>query len=225
MNIKNWPKGERPRERLLKNGAPQLSDGELLAILLRHGYQGESALDLSRQLIQEHGGLRGVFNLSFTAFSQKSGLGAAKYCQLQAAMELGRRYLAENLPNRQVLVTSKEAQDYLIAKLRDCQQEVFAGLFLDARHKIIQFEYLFFGTLHYAHVYPREIIKRALHHNAKALIIAHNHPSGHAEPSLEDQNLTKQLKEVLALVEIQLLDHWIIADCHAVSLAERGMLY
>ncbi len=224
MDIKKWPKEERPRERLIKYGANQLSDGELLAILLRHGYRGENALDVARKLIHQHGGLRGIFNLNAADFCSSKGLGWAKYCQLQAAIELGKRHLAENLPNRDALLHSQDAKDFLIARLRDCQQEIFAALFLDTQNRIIQFEYLFYGTINSTRIYPREVVKRALFHNASALIVAHNHPSGHAEPSREDQAVTLKIKEALALVEINLLDHWIIGDCRAVSLAERGIL-
>jgi DNA repair protein RadC len=225
MRIKNWPKAERPRERLIKNGATHLSDGELLAILLRHGYQGKSALDIARQLLNQHGGLRGIFDLKFTDFCEMRGLGLAKYCQFQAALELGRRYLSEPLQNRQPISHSIEARNFLISRLRDYQQEVFAAMFLDTQNRLIEFEYLFYGTIHSASVYPREVVKRALYHNASKIIVAHNHPSGNSEPSTQDKLVTLKLKEALDLIEVLLVDHWVVGDCGATSLAERGILF
>lgn len=224
MSISQWPANERPRERLLRQGAGALSDAELLAIILCHGGKGRSAVDVARELLNQFNGLRGILTTNATVFCAGPGLGLAKYCQLQSAAELGRRYLRETMNHRQAIVHSKDAEDFIIADLRDCAQEVFAALFLDNRHRVIQFEHLFYGTIHSASVYPREVVKRALHHNAAAMIVAHNHPSGIAEPSESDKQITECLKKSLALVDVKLLDHLIVGDNQAVSLAERGFL-
>jgi DNA repair protein RadC len=224
MSINQWPARERPRERLTQFGASALSDAELLAILIRHGGKGYSAVDVARKLLNHFNGLRGILTADSTIFCAEPGMGPAKYCQLQAAAELGKRCLRENLHNRQPIQHSKDAEKFIIASLRDYQQEVFAALFLDNKHRVIQFEYLFYGTIHSASVYPREVVKRALYHNAAAIIVAHNHPSGVAEPSESDKDITQWLKKALALVDVNLLDHLVIGDNQAVSLAERGFL-
>jgi len=224
MIIKEWPLTERPRERLMTLGAQQLSTAELLAIVLGQGGQGCHVVDVARQLLNQFDGLRGIFSANLKTLCQIAHLGPAKYCQLQATAELGRRYLLETLPQRQGIHHSRDAQRFMMAQLQDYQQEVFAALFLDNKHRIIQFEKLFYGTINYANVYPREVIKRALHHNAATLIVAHNHPSGVPEPSQDDQHITRALKKALALVDVTLLDHLVIGDCEAISLAERGWL-
>lgn len=224
MSIVTWPVNERPRERLIKHQASSLTDSELLAILLRHGRQGQSAVDLARLLLTNLGGVRGLFSADLATFCSVPGLGTAKYCQLQAAAELGKRHIGESLQNRQAITQSKDAEHFIIARMRDYQQEVFAALFLDNKHRVIQFETLFFGTIHNASIYPREVVKRALHHNAAAMIVAHNHPSGHAEPSQSDKEMTIWLKKALSLIEVTLLDHWVVGDNQAVSFAERGIL-
>lgn len=208
----------------MQQGASALSDAELLAILIRHGDKGRSAVDVARELLQEFSGLRGVLTTGPAVFCLQRGLGVAKYCELQAAAELGRRCLHENMLDRQSIQHSRDAQDFIIAQLRDYQQEVFAALFLDNKHRVIQFSPLFYGTIDSASVYPREVVKRALYHNAAAMIIAHNHPSGIPEPSEHDKTITLWLKKALALVDIKLLDHLVIGDNQAISLAERGML-
>jgi DNA repair protein RadC len=224
MPINQWPINERPRERLVSNGASNLSDAELLAILFGHGGKGRSAVDIARELLKQFNGLRGILSADLKTFCLAPNLGMAKYCQLQACAELGRRYLRENMNGRQMIQNSKEAEAFIIASLRDSPCEVFAGLFLDNKHRVIQFEHLFYGTINTASVYPREVVKRALHHNAAAMIVAHNHPSGVAEPSQQDRDLTGWLKKALALVDVNLIDHLIVGDNQATSLANFGFL-
>ncbi len=224
MAIKDWPEGERPREKLLLRGAAALSDAELLAIFLRTGVAGKSAVELARELMAEFGSLRALMGASLPEFSAGKGLGSAKYAQLQAVLEMARRHLAEALPERDALTDPAATRRYLKARLRDLHHEVFACLFLDNRHRVIGFEELFRGTIDGASVYPREVVKAALKHNAAALILAHNHPSGVAEPSSADERITRRLRDALALVDIRVLDHLIIGDGEATSFAERGLL-
>ena len=224
MPIIDWPEAERPREKLLQRGAAALTDAELLAIFLRTGTRGQTAIDLAYQLLNEFSSLRNLFNADFATFSKTRGIGPAKYVQLQAVLEMSRRYLQETLEKQSVITSPDDTRQYLSHQLRDRPHEVFAALFLDNRHQVIQFEELFKGTIDGASVYPREVVKKALQHNAAALIIAHNHPSGIAEPSQADQNITQRLEKALALVDIRLLDHLIIGDGEIVSLAECGML-
>jgi DNA repair protein RadC len=224
MSILQWPINERPRERLLQHGANALSDAELLAILLQHGGRGQSAVDIARELLSQFNDLRGILASGVTVFCTIPHLGLAKYCHLQAAAELGRRCLRETMGQREAIRGSKDAEDFMIADLRDQQQEVFAALFLDNQHRVIRFEHLFYGTVHSASVYPREVAKRALSYNAAAMIVAHNHPSGIPEPSASDKEMTQWLKQSLALIDVKLLDHLIIGDNRAVSLANRGFL-
>ncbi len=224
MAITDWPAAERPRERLLQQGPEALSDAELLAIFLRTGVAGKSAVDVARELLARFGGLRELLNASREALCQAPGLGAAKYAQLQAALEIGRRHLNEKLVRGAALNSSLDTKHYLQAQLRDRQSEVFCCLFLDNRHRVLAFEELFRGTLNGTAVYPREIVKRALKLNAGAVILAHNHPSGVAEPSRADELLTSRLKEALTLVDVRLLDHLIVGDGETVSFSERGLL-
>ena len=224
MPISDWPEQERPREKLLAKGAASLSDAELLAIFLRTGRQGKTAIDLSRDLLTEFDGLRGMIEADFSTFCQTRGLGLAKYSQIQAAIELGKRYLEENLGKKDVLSSPTDTKNFLLAQLRAYPHEVFACLFLDNRHQIISFDEMFSGTIDGASVYPREVVKRALARNAAAVIFAHNHPSGIAEPSLADKNITRRLQEALKLVDIRVLDHFIIGDNTVVSFAELGLL-
>jgi len=223
MSINQWPAHERPRERLVQQGARVLSDTELLAILIQHGGKGQSAVDIARKLLHQFNGLRGILTADAARFCAVPGLGLAKYTQLQAAAELGRRTLREDMHQRQAIHHSKDAENFIIANLRDYQQEVFAALFLDNKHRVIQFEHLFYGTIHSASIYPREVVKRALYYNAAAMIVAHNHPSGIAEPSESDKEITRWLKKALALVDVALLDHLVVGDNQAISLAERGL--
>ena len=224
MSIKSWPASERPREKLLAQGAAALSDAELLAIFLRTGVPGISAVDLARELLTEFGSLTALLSADRNRFCRGKGLGEAKYVQLQAVIELSRRYLSERLKRDTVFNSPQQVRDYLIARLASMQREVFAVLFLDNQHRLIVCEDLFFGTIDGASVYPREVVKRCLQHNAAAVILAHNHPSGVAEPSLADQQITQRLQSALSLVDIRVLDHLIVVGGQTVSFAEKGML-
>ncbi len=224
MAINNWPLGERPREKLLVRGPQALSDAELLAIFLRTGVRGKTAVDLARELLVEFKGLRGLLGAGRERICAAAGLGPAKYAQLQAVLELGRRHLGESLQRGKPLQDPQSSRAYIITHLRDQPREVFCCLYLDNRHRVIAFEELFHGTLDGASVHPREVVRLAMHHNAAALIFAHNHPSGVAEPSDADRRLTRRLKEALALVDIRVLDHFVVGDGEAVSFAERGLL-
>ncbi len=224
MRIADWPQAERPRERLLEQGPGGLSDAELLAILLRTGSRGRSALDLARSLISDFGGLRGLLEAERDTVCAQPGLGPAKYAQVQAALELARRHLKAGLARGQALTSPGATRHYLAAELRHRPHEVFCALMLDTRHRVIRFEELFTGTIDSAHVHPRVVVERALQHKAAALIIAHNHPSGIAEPSQADLAITRRLRDALGLVDIRLLDHFIVGDGEVVSLAERGLV-
>ncbi|WP_435103388.1 RadC family protein [Arhodomonas sp. AD133] len=224
MRITDWPAAERPREKLLERGAGALSDAELLAIFLRTGRQGRTAVDLARELVAAFGGLRGLLDADRRAFSAHPGLGPAKYAQLQAVLEMARRHLHERLERGDALTSPADTRRFLTAQLRDRPAEVFAALFLDNRHRVIAFEELFQGTIDAAQVHPREVVRRALSHNAAAVIIAHNHPSGVAEPSKADEQITRRLRDALLLVDVRLLDHFVIGDGEPVSFAERGLL-
>lgn len=224
MPITDWPEDDRPRERLLARGATALSDAELLAIFLRTGVAGRSAVDLARDLLARFGSLRALLRAPRAEFCAAKGLGDAKYAQLQAVLEIARRHLAEELPARRALNDPKAARDYLVAQLRDEDHEVFAALLLDTQHGVIGYEVLARGTLNAASVYPREVVKTALRRGAAALIFAHNHPSGIAEPSSADRSLTQRLKEALALIDVRVLDHFVIGEGPPVSFAERGWL-
>lgn len=224
MPINHWPVAERPREKLLDKGPAALSDAELLAIFLRTGVNGKTAVDVARDLLTQFGSLRRLVEAGVVELCKTRGLGTAKYVQIQAAIELGKRYLEAGLKQGAVLTDPKTTRDYLLAQLRAYPHEVFACLFLNNRHHIISFDKMFNGTIDGASVYPREVVKRALGHNAAAVIFAHNHPSGIAEPSSADIGLTRRLKTALELVEIRVLDHFVIGDNEAVSFAERGLL-
>jgi DNA repair protein RadC len=224
MAISDWPAEERPREKLIQRGAAALSDAELVAIFLRTGVTGMSAVDLARQVLQQLGGLRQLLQADQKQFCAVHGLGQAKFVQLQATLEMARRHMEQELDRGDALTSPDAVRRYLSIRLRDHNQEVFACLFLDNRHRIIAFEELFYGTIDGATVHPREVVKRALAHNAAALILAHNHPSGIAEPSRADQSITSRLSDALALVDVRVLDHIVVGDGPAVSLAERGMM-
>lgn len=224
MPITDWPLAERPREKLINQGAAALSDAELLAIFLRTGMPGRSAVDLARDLLNGFGSLRDLVQADMPTFCRHPGLGPAKYVQLQAVMEMARRHLFEELKRGTALTSPGAVRQYLRSRLAHLPHEVFACLFLDNQHRVIAFEELFQGTLDSASVYPREVVKRALSLNAAALILTHNHPSGVAEPSQADQMLTRRLKEALALVDIRVLDHLVVGDGEPVSFAERGLL-
>jgi len=224
MRITDWPAEERPRERLLASGAAALSDAELLAIFLRTGIAGRSAVDLARDLLARFGGLRPLLKAPREEFCVARGLGDAKYAQLQAVLEIARRHLAEGLSDRTALKDPRAAQDFLMSQLRDLDHEVFAALFLDTQHRVLAFEILARGTLNAASVYPREVVKSALKQQAAAIIFAHNHPSGISEPSEADRQLTRRLRDALMLVDVRVLDHFVIGEGDPVSFAERGWL-
>ena len=224
MRISDWPDDEKPREKLLQRGPGALSDAELLAIFLRTGIPGKNAVDLARELLNEYRSLRALLNANQAQFCRSKGLGVAKYVQLQASLEIARRHLGERLQRGDLLSSPHETRSYLAIQLRDYRHEVFACLFLDNRHRVIRFEEMFFGTIDGASVHPREVVKRALHHNAAAVIFAHNHPSGTAEPSQADHFITHRLTDALALVDVRVLDHIIVGDGEWVSFAERGLL-
>jgi DNA repair protein RadC len=224
MSITNWPQTERPREKLLAQGANTLSDAELLAILLRTGVRGKTALDLSRELISKFGGLRHIFAASLEQFSTALGLGPSKYVQLQAAQELAVRCLRENIERGSALKNPHDVQYYLNSKLRSYPYEVFSCLFLDNRHRFITFKELFHGSINEATVYPREIIRLVYQTNAAAVILAHNHPSGVAEPSEADKRITQEIKSLLSAIDVRLLDHIIIGDGQMTSFASQGLL-
>jgi DNA repair protein RadC len=224
MTIREWPSDERPRERLLAHGAAGLSDAELLALCLRSGIAGTSAVELARELLVRFRGLRGLLSADPHAISEVRGLGAAKTAQLAAILEIARRCLAEQLTAGPALGAPAAVRDFLRLSLGARPHEVFVALFLDAQHRVLRVEELFRGTLTQTSVYPREVVKAALAANAAAVILAHNHPSGVAQPSRADELLTRQLKDALAVVDIKLLDHFVVAADHALSFAERGLL-
>ena len=224
MPITDWPVEERPREKLRLRGPEALSDAELLAIFLRTGLRGKTAVDLARDLLNEYCSLRNLLQADCQRFCESPGLGLAKYSQLQAVLEMGKRHLRETLYRGDALSNPEDTRRYLVGTLRDYPYEVFACLFMDNRHRVICFEEMFRGTIDGASVHPREIVKQALTHNAAAVILAHNHPSGVAEPSQADKSLTRRIKEALTLVDIRVLDHIIIGDGETVSFAELGLL-
>jgi len=224
MKLSNWPKQERPREKLLAQGTEALSDAELLAIFLRTGVKGLSVVDLARSLILQFGSLRGLFSASQADFCQGKGLGTVKYIQLQAVLEMSKRYLSESLNRTQVFESAQQTRLYLSSQLRDEPNEVFAILLLDSQHRMIAFKKLFFGTINAASVHPRVLVQKALECNAAAIILAHNHPSGIAEPSQADQHITQRIKKAMELIDVSVLDHFVVGDGECVSFAERGLL-
>ena len=224
MGIRDWPVDERPREKLLERGPAALSDAEIIAILFGSGCKGRSAVDVAREVLLRFGSIRQLVGADRARFCGCAGLGLARYALVQAAAELSRRQLSESMRAGPLLASPKATRDFLTARLRDLEHEVFCCIYLDKRHRLIQFEELFRGTIDGASVHPREIVKLALQRNAAAVIVAHNHPSGVAEPSQADELITQRVKEALALVDIRLLDHIIVGDGLSVSLAERGLL-
>lgn len=221
MAISDWPLGERPRERLLAKGAGTLSDAELLAVILRTGLPGKSAVEFGRELLTRFKGIAGLFSADLSGVK---GLGPAKRAQFEATMELARRSLKDDLHAASALTSPGAVRDYLRLAIAGLEHEVFVCLWLDAQHRVIGCEEAFRGTLTQTSVYPREIVKAALKSNAAAVIFAHNHPSGAAQPSQADELLTRNLKEALALVDVKVLDHFIVAGRQALSFAERGLL-
>ncbi len=224
MSIKDWPAGERPREKLLRLGASKLSDAELLAVIVRSGGKGRSALDIARGLLLKFGGLNAILSAGENEFCAGEGLGKVSYVQLRAFLELSQRQLFEQLEDRDALTSSELTRQYLRARLRHYEHEVFACLFLDNQHRVVKLEELFRGTIDGAAVYPREVVKRCLSNNAAAVIFAHNHPSGIAEPSQADIGITQRLKVALNTIDVRVLDHIVVGRSDAISFAERGLL-
>jgi len=224
MAITDWPADQRPREKLLAQGPAALSDAELVALFLRTGIAGKNAIELARELIGVCGGLNGLLSADRTTLAHIRGLGSAKLAQLAAVLELARRCLGEQLRSGTPLNSPSAVRDYLRLALGSREHEVFLALFVDAQHRVLCAEELFRGTLTQTSVYPREVVKAALRANAAAVIFAHNHPSGVAQPSQADELLTRSLKDALALVEVKVLDHFIVAGRQTLSFAERGLL-
>jgi DNA repair protein RadC len=224
MHIRDWPVEERPREKLLARGAGALTEAELLAVLLRHGHRGTNAVELARALLLRFGSLRGLLSAGRQDVCRQPGIGPVRWAGIEAALELVRRHHLERLRQGPLLASPRAARDFLVARLRDRDHEVFCCLFLDTRHRLICFEELFRGTVDGASVHPREVVKQALARNAAAVILAHNHPSGVAEPSHADEIITTRLRDALALVDIRVLDHLIVGDGSCTSLAERGIV-
>jgi len=224
MHIRDWPEDERPREKLLARGGAALSDAELLAIFIGCGSRGQNAVDLGRQLLGGFGGLRGLLDRPAPELVKLPGLGPARACALVAALELGTRHLGQQLQRGEALADPDQAGCYFSRKLRPLPHEVFACLFLDTRHRVIAYEELFRGTLDGSEVHPREVARRCLAHNAAAVIFGHNHPSGNPEASAADRAVTARLKQALALVEVRVLDHFIVGDGAPTSMAQRGWL-
>jgi len=222
--ITDWPEGERPREKLLTRGAPALSDAELLAIFLRTGVRGKSAVDLGREMLDRFGSLNGLFASEDGEIAATTGVGTAKCAQLRAAYELARRALEETAEAGDALASPQAVRRYLQFSLAHRPHEIFVAVWLDAQHRVLKMQELFAGTLTQTSVYPREVVKDALRHNAAAVIFAHNHPSGLAEPSQSDQILTETLKRALDLVDVKVLDHFVVGRGVTMSFAERGML-
>lgn len=223
MAISDWPAAERPREKLLERGPEALSDAELLAIFLRTGVAGKSAVDLARDLLHHFGGLRLLLQAEPDVFCSARGLGRAKFAQLQAVLEMSRRHLAETLKRGEAITSPAATRAFLASRLRDSPYEIFSCLFLDNRNRMLAYEEMFRGTIDGASVHPREVVRRVIQHNAAAVIFAHNHPSGVAEPSRADEAITRRLQDALALIDVRVLDHVIVAD-EIVSFAERGLL-
>jgi DNA repair protein RadC len=224
-SLKNWPELERPREKLVNLGSSSLSDAELLAIFLRTGVKGCNVVDLARQLLSSFGSLSAIFSASQEDFCARHGLGMAKYVQLQACLEMSKRYLAEGIKDTNCALTSSQAtRDYLLSELRLENREIFAVLFLDNQHRVLTFERLFLGTLNAAAVYPRVVVEQALKHHAAAVILTHNHPSGIAEASLADKQITDKLIQALQLIDVRVLDHIIVAGNQCYSFAEHNQL-
>lgn len=224
MAITDWPESDRPREKLLKRGAEALTDAELLAIFLRVGVVGKTAVQLAHDLLDHFGGLNRLFTATQTEFSAFHGMGPAKYAQVQAVLEMARRALGEEMARGDTLNSPKAMRDWLRLKLAGLPHEVFMTVFLDTQNRVLAIEELFRGTLMQTSVYPREVVKRALEHNAAGVVLAHNHPSGVAEPSQADRWITDQLKVALGLVDVKVIDHFIVAGSRGLSFAERGWL-
>jgi len=224
MAITDWPKERRPREKLLQRGAQSLTDSELLAIFLRTGVRGLSAVDLADQLIDDFGSVSALMEATQIEFMKGYGLGMAKFVQLQAVMELSSRHFKEKLQRADVLTDTSSVKRFLSTQIKNSQREFFYVLFLDSQNRLILGETLFQGTLSEASVYPREVLKKVLSLNASAVILAHNHPSGVTEPSRSDISITERLSKALGLIDVRLLDHMIVGDSQVLSFAERGLI-
>ena len=224
MAITDWSVNERPREKLIQLGAEALSDAELLAIFLRIGVRGKTAVDLARDLLTQFGSLNGIYAANEKQISQVHGMGSSKFAQLQAVFEMSRRALNEQIQKKDILSSPQQVRDYLVLRLANLQKEVFVVLFLDAQNRLIATEEMFSGTLTQTSVYPREVVKRSLHYNAASVLFAHNHPSGIAKQSLADEMITQELKIALALVDVRVLDHFIVAGNQTLSFVEIGLL-
>lgn len=223
MPITDWPLSDRPREKLLNKGEEILTDAELIAIFFKTGIRGKTALDIAKELLSEYGGLKKLIRTPAHLLLTKHGLGKAKYAALLAAIELGRRYSAENLLPGQVLNNAKIVQKFLGERLREYPNEVFACIFMDCQFRLLSYEILFKGTINEANIYPREIVKRGLVLNAAKIIIAHNHPSGCHQPSLADKDVTQLVKQALSLIDIEMVDHIIVGNPRTFSFAEAGL--
>ncbi len=224
MAITDWPASERPREKLIELGANALSDAELLAIFLRVGVAGKSAVDLARDLLVHFGSLNGVYAATEKEVSALHGMGSSKYVQMQAAFEMCRRALTEHIQEKDILSSPNQVRDYLRLKLANALHEVFLVIFLDAQNRLLASDEMFSGTLTETSVYPREVVKKALHYNAASVMFAHNHPSGVAKQSQADEAITQTLKKALALIDVRVLDHFIVAGNDTLSFAEVGLL-
>lgn len=222
--LKDWPSAEKPREKLMSKGANTLSDAELLAIFLRTGVQGCNVVELAKNLLTSFGSIANIYKASPTDFCKMHGLGMAKYVQLQACLEMTKRFLAEELSQGKKLTSSHQTKNYLISELRNEQKEVFLIVYLNTQHQVIDIEKLFNGTINATAVYPRVVLEQSLKHQASAVIFAHNHPSGCLQASQADKDITQQLTQALALVDINVLDHLIIAGNQCISFAEQGLL-
>lgn len=224
MSINQWPKSDRPRERLLQYGSKTLSDAELLAIFLRTGTRGKTALDLARDLLNSYETVDKILEANLASFIKIKGLGTAKYCQLQATLELTRRYYESKIITSESFTNHNIAKDYLLTHFPHATHEVFACLLLDNKNRLLRFETLFTGTINHAQVYPRVVAQTCLKHNAAAIIFAHNHPSGHIQPSQSDIGITKKLIDTLMLIDVRVLDHFIVGQTDVYSMAEHGMI-
>jgi DNA repair protein RadC len=224
MKILDWPEQERPREKLLHYGAHTLSDAELLAIFLQTGVKGQNAVQTAKSALQAFGSLRSLLQAPKRKLTSVPGFGSAKFAILQASIELNKRNMSEHLIRERSFCHADDASNYLISQLRDKQREVFSMLMLDSQHQLIAYREMFQGTINSAAVYPRELVKQAMDDNAAAVILAHNHPSGKAEPSQSDINITQKIQQAMALVDVTVLDHFVIGDSCAVSFAQRGLL-
>jgi DNA repair protein RadC len=224
MPITDWPQEDRPREKLLNKGERTLTDAELIAIFLKTGLPGKTALDIAKELLVVHGGLKNLLHTSKQALINTRGIGQAKYAAIRAGLELGRRYSAENIPIRTTLDHPRKTLAFLATHMQHHINEVFACIYLDTHLRLISFEELFHGTVNSANIYPREIVRRGLYHNAAKVILAHNHPSGHSQPSQADEEVTRHIQHALALVDIEVIDHVIIGNPNHFSFAEMGLI-